>query len=78
MKGNYMSEEGILSELKPCPFCGARAKMWQWGVSSHTVIECSNYDVDTHRVYMQGDTEEEAIEAWNRRAVEADGGENHR
>ena len=55
------------SQIRACPFCGAKPKVWQWGMYRHTVIECSNYDVDTHRVYMQGDNPEEVIEAWNRR-----------
>lgn len=54
--------------LKSCPFCGAKAIMWKWGMGAHTVIECANYDVDIHRVSVQGDTEAEAVEAWNRRA----------
>lgn len=54
--------------LKPCPFCGAPAHLWKWGMGAHTVIECTNYDVDIHRVSMQGDTEAEVVEAWNRRA----------
>ena len=53
--------------LKPCPFCGSLARMWKWG-AGHTVIECVNYDVDIHRVSIQGDTEAEAVDAWNRRA----------
>ena len=54
-------------EVKPCPFCGARPLVWKFGIEQHTVIECANYNVDTHRVYMQGDNEEEVINAWNRR-----------
>lgn len=54
--------------LKSCPFCGAKAVLWKWGMGAHTVIECANYDVDIHRVSVQGDTEAEAVEAWNRRA----------
>lgn len=54
--------------LKPCPFCGAPARLWKWGMGAHTVVECTNYDVDIHRVSVQGDTEAEAVDAWNRRA----------
>lgn len=53
-------------KIKPCPFCGAKPRVWQWG-TGHTVIECANYDVDTHRVYMQGDSVEEVVAEWNRR-----------
>ena len=55
--------------LKPCPFCGAPPRMWQWGIDRHTVIECSNYDADTHRVYMQAENEQDAVEWWNRRVI---------
>lgn len=55
-------------DLKPCPFCGATPRMWKWGMmGKHVVVECANYNVDTHRVYMQGDSEQEVAEAWNLR-----------
>ena len=63
MQGYTAGERGLL----PCPFCGGKAVVWRWGYN-HTVIECVNYNVDTHRVYMQGDSEAEVIKAWNRRA----------
>lgn len=68
--GDYKITANIeaTSSLKPCPFCGAKAIMWKWGMGAHTVIERANYDVDIHRVSVQGDTEAEAVEAWNRRA----------
>ena len=61
--------------LKPCPFCGGKAVVWRWGYR-HIVIECANYNVDTHRVYMQGDVESETIRAWNRRYDEAESRES--
>ena len=59
--------------LRECPFCGAIPRVWRWGIQEHIVIECSNYDVDTHRVYMEGTDEEEVIKAWNRRAYDTEG-----
>ena len=59
-------------KIRACPFCGAKPKVWRWGLG-HTVIECSNYDVDTHRVYMQGDSEDEVVNAWNRRMTDDTG-----
>ena len=52
--------------LRNCPFCNGQAVMWRFGWH-HVVIECVNYNVDTHRVYMQGEDEEEVVSAWNRR-----------
>lgn len=62
-------------ELKPCPFCGARAELFQNG--SRWAVECSAESPTecqcgpwTH--YM--DSPETAIEEWNKRA---DDPENH-
>ena len=57
-------------ELKPCPFCGAKANMWSW--NGGTRIDCSNW-CSTHYIGLEGKTVEEATEAWNRRAGGADG-----
>lgn len=53
-------------DLKPCPFCGNDKPklMHNWG---DAVIYCSQCD-SSSGCY---DTEEEAIEAWNRRKVSA-------
>lgn len=56
-----------MGEIKPCPFCGGEAVVWRFGYR-HVVIECANYNVDSHRVYMQGEDEDEVIASWNRRA----------
>ena len=53
-------------ELKPCPFCGREAQIWQG-------IEHSSYRVACKSQYECAaqvgpyDTEEEAVEAWNKR-----------
>lgn len=74
-----------MQELKPCPFCGGKAKLKcdpeNWGYSAErNKIECSkcNSSTDwynwkigdgiTHADYSLERSEEEAIEAWNRRA----------
>ena len=61
-----------MDELKPCPFCGGDAIIHNfkpvhekrlWYISCHDCgIEQTNYL-----------SEQEAIEAWNRRASDADG-----
>jgi len=55
-------------DLKPCPFCGGEAFMWR---TNHRVfIQCSNYNVNSHLVEVRAETEQEAVEAWNRRTNE--------
>lgn len=51
-------------ELKPCPFCGSN----DIAVNGSTTFwcECLNCRVETFGYY----TEEEAVEAWNRREAE--------
>lgn len=52
-----------MSELKPCPFCGASAKLWRW--NGGTRIDCSEWDSKKHLVGVYGKTDEEAVENWN-------------
>ena len=54
-------------ELKPCPFCGADARVNRvpYNGRTHYYVECSNGCVEQIFPFM---TEEEAIEEWNRRA----------
>ena len=59
-------EGGDTVELKPCPFCGAEAHMWKWNYG--VAIECKEWNADTHQVCIKARREEDAIEAWNRRA----------
>lgn len=50
-----------MDKLKPCPFCGGKALLW--GFIGY-VVKCTLCGVETI-IY---ETEEEATEAWNRRA----------
>lgn len=61
-----------MEDLKPCPFCGSKAvKMYSFKDSSlHGFVHICQIDGDgmvkvESRLFG---TEEEAIEAWNRRA----------
>lgn len=54
-----------VSDLKPCPFCGAEAYMWSWNYG--TAIQCSKFNNDTHLIQVRGKTEKEAVEQWNMR-----------
>ena len=53
-------------KLKPCPFCGSEANLYEcrWlGITSYGV-ECTKCDA-----ILEGySTKEEAIKAWNKRA----------
>lgn len=64
-----------MSELKPCPFCGAEAEHFK---EDGYDVEAGNTAGLKHFVWctecsalVSGDTEQEAYEAWNRR-VEAE------
>ena len=54
-----------VSDLKPCPFCGAEAYMWSWNYG--TAIQCSKFNSNTHLIQVRGKTSTEAIERWNAR-----------
>lgn len=57
-----------MDELKPCPFCGGEACMQQHvfvGYSSTFGVVCLDCCCETRQFYH---TENEAEEAWNRRA----------
>ena len=59
-----------MTDMKPCPFCGSEATIEHKNVLETWIVECSNTNCPAS--YMIGndyDTEEEAIEAWNRRAT---------
>lgn len=53
--------------LKPCPFCGSEAHLHS-GTEDHWII-CSNSDCAAALVARSFSSEEEAINAWNRRAT---------
>ena len=72
-----------MEELKRCPFCGGKAKMWDDGYMRPVIDEGGAYvDMDIKSPDLYGvectsigcycqligyDTEAEAITAWNRR-----------
>lgn len=63
------SERMIDDDLKPCPFCGAKAMLVYCvhGVGANWGVECT----ETHAHRMEfGGTQDEVIKEWNRRAKE--------
>jgi Lar family restriction alleviation protein len=54
------------AELKLCPFCGTEARLIS-GTEDHYVV-CRNDDCAAALVARSFSSEEEAIDAWNRRA----------
>lgn len=58
-------------QLKPCPFCGGRARMLPWVNTLHkqaALIECC-VDGCPPAPSVYGETPERAAEAWNTRAT---------
>ena len=64
--------------MKPCPFCGEKIERKHpvWGVHYNNLCEKWIFDHTCHigttqvdvTTTVYGDTEEEAVERWNRRA----------
>lgn len=66
IEGLIMAEEHDRKMLKPCPFCGSFARLTGKWCKKYWV-KCA-YDKCNASVYA--DTEEKAIEYWNRRVGE--------
>lgn len=61
----------IVAELKRCPFCGSPGEVEHREYSGTWIVQCSNGECPAS--YMIGwdyETEEDAIDAWNRRVNE--------
>lgn len=58
--------------LKPCPFCGASARVFRDALPLYPIwwVECSRRPIPHHTTAFR--SEREALDAWNRRATEAD------
>lgn len=56
-------------ELKRCPFCGSKGEITYKEGLKTWIVECSNqFCMASYMIGTDFDTEEEAIEAWNRRS----------
>ena len=60
----------MTEKLKACPFCGGEAALWTFFdlYESYYYISCATCGVRTKYI----DTEDLCIEAWNRRAENAE------
>ena len=59
-------------KLKPCPFCGSNGQVrYDYGVLrgeySGYYVQCSNSYCTAYSLFAPFSTEQEAVEAWNRR-----------
>jgi Lar family restriction alleviation protein len=57
-----------MAELKPCPFCGGEAAVIDNGC--FVDVSCKNFHCRGWADSLMFKSKEEAIEAWNRRAVD--------
>ena len=61
-------------ELKPCPFCGSKAKITSLTDENgeYYAVVCKNDDCRCGENYLWSETEDKqtAVEAWNRRVTE--------
>ena len=64
---NYSGAVGMQNKLKPCPFCGGEAEV-VFGACDYNVYQVCCTGANCHAMAGWSDTEEEAIEEWNRRA----------
>ena len=67
----------MMTELKPCPFCGGKAMLDHSisGLNTTSFIRCNGCYVSTKRfvISTRASSDMEAIEAWNRRITDANG-----
>jgi Lar family restriction alleviation protein len=59
----------MATELKPCPFCGGEAALG--GGPDGAFVNCTDCLASTNVLHPHGDTDDEAIAAWNTRHKEA-------
>jgi hypothetical protein len=60
-----------MSELKPCPFCGEKARTIPLiGNNTSFGVECSNEDCPANHINQTWYTLSDAVSAWNRRYQE--------
>lgn len=62
-----------MSELKPCPFCGGKADLLDYGLTgARKVVQCSDCGAKTRAFDPKVKRGENAIDAWNSRVCDDD------
>ena len=56
-----------MDELKPCPFCGSDAKIFEYKRTNGWNVICQQPECECNARIPYCHSEEEAIEQWNRR-----------
>lgn len=56
-----------MSELKPCPFCGSKAKVWQ-DMYGFYLVQCTRASCSITTLHKPN--REKVVEAWNRRVTD--------
>ena len=56
-----------MPELKPCPFCGCKAKTVMTRDGKWHGVKCSNHNCIANSISPEYDLRTQGIEAWNRR-----------
>lgn len=58
------------NELKPCPFCGSKKLCVSFDDYNNSIVYCRKCGAEGPKIDRGPCYEDEAIEAWNRRAEE--------
>ena len=59
--------ESVSNTLKPCPFCGSKAKLFEQNLGFSIVCQDENLLCNVRLCYCN--SEEEALQVWNRRVI---------
>lgn len=63
-----MSNKINRTDLKPCPFCGGEAHLYDDGID-YVWIECYPCGAQTHRIFRRlPNAQEVVVEKWNMRS----------
>jgi len=64
---HLQDNESVSNTLKPCPFCGSKAKLFEQNLGFSIVCQDENLLCNVRLCYCN--SEEEALQVWNRRVI---------